>query len=197
MMDVPIHQEDPVIQRTPLVDSVISMVTEKSTQTPPPQTTQAQVTDLSESDSSSKFEQKNSELEKTIEVMPMRAWTKKDQKRTDEMVQVIDNLLLKRQFKRSLECYVGGRTIETDYRLYSHHGPSDAMHNPPKLPRLLSKESPTHHPCDLARTFRVILFKYSQLRMEILSVSTSNSTARRSDNENKLAQLQNPVKEIL
>ncbi|GJV52711.1 MAK10-like protein [Tanacetum coccineum] len=31
-------------------------------------------------------------------------------------------------------------------------------------------KSPTHYPCDSARTFRVILFRYSQRRMEILPV---------------------------
>ncbi|GJY47943.1 hypothetical protein Tco_0437899 [Tanacetum coccineum] len=117
MMDVPIHQEDLAVQRTPLIDIVISMVTEKTTSTPTPPTTQAQVTNVSESDSSSKFEQRLLELEKKVEAMPKRAWTKKDQKRTDEMVQMIDNLLLERRFKRSLECFVGGRTVETDYRL--------------------------------------------------------------------------------
>ncbi|GKD23916.1 hypothetical protein Tco_1225619 [Tanacetum coccineum] len=81
MVDVPIHQEDPAVQRTPLVDTVISV------------------------------------LEKKVEAMPKRAWTKKDQKWTDEMVKMIDNLLLERRFKKSLECFVGGRTVEIDYRL--------------------------------------------------------------------------------
>nr|GEU78469.1 reverse transcriptase domain-containing protein [Tanacetum cinerariifolium] len=40
--DVPIHQEDPTVQRTLLIDTVISMVTEKTTSTPTPPTTQAQ-----------------------------------------------------------------------------------------------------------------------------------------------------------
>ncbi|GJQ90788.1 hypothetical protein Tco_0001927 [Tanacetum coccineum] len=43
MVDVPIHQEDPTVQRTPLIDTVISMVTDKTTSTPTPTTTQAQV----------------------------------------------------------------------------------------------------------------------------------------------------------
>ncbi|GJQ91616.1 hypothetical protein Tco_0002755 [Tanacetum coccineum] len=43
MVDVPIHQEDPVVQRTSLIDIVISMVTDKTTSTPTPPTTQAQV----------------------------------------------------------------------------------------------------------------------------------------------------------
>ncbi|GJW77395.1 hypothetical protein Tco_0139077 [Tanacetum coccineum] len=88
------EQLDHVVQRTSLVDTVISMVTEKSTPTPPPTTTQAQVTNVSESNSSSNFEQRISELEKKTEAMPKRAWTEKDQKQTDEMVQMIDNLLL-------------------------------------------------------------------------------------------------------
>ncbi|GJX05619.1 hypothetical protein Tco_0191535 [Tanacetum coccineum] len=78
MMDVPIHQEDPTVQRTPLIDTVISMVTEKKASTPTPPTTQAYVTNVSESDSSSKFEQRLLELEKKVEAMPKRAWTKKD-----------------------------------------------------------------------------------------------------------------------
>ncbi|GJW33884.1 hypothetical protein Tco_0053916 [Tanacetum coccineum] len=43
MVDVPIHQEDLVVQRTPLIDPVISMVTEKTASTPTPPTTQAHV----------------------------------------------------------------------------------------------------------------------------------------------------------
>ncbi|GKG23171.1 hypothetical protein Tco_0388474, partial [Tanacetum coccineum] len=35
MVDVPIQQEDPVLQRTSLIDIVILMVTENSTPTPP------------------------------------------------------------------------------------------------------------------------------------------------------------------
>ncbi|GJW53215.1 hypothetical protein Tco_0097300 [Tanacetum coccineum] len=50
-------------------------------------------------------------------VMPKKAWTEKDQKRTDKIVQMIDNLLLERQIMRSLECFIGGRTVETDYKL--------------------------------------------------------------------------------
>ncbi|GJW07827.1 hypothetical protein Tco_1570250 [Tanacetum coccineum] len=43
MVVVPIHQEDLIVQRTPLIDPVISMVTEKTTSTPTPPTTQAHV----------------------------------------------------------------------------------------------------------------------------------------------------------
>nr|GEU29583.1 hypothetical protein [Tanacetum cinerariifolium] len=43
MVDVPIHQEDPAVQRTPLIDTVILIVTNKTTSTPTPPTTQAQV----------------------------------------------------------------------------------------------------------------------------------------------------------
>ncbi|GKE49464.1 hypothetical protein Tco_1480722 [Tanacetum coccineum] len=43
MVDVPIHQEDLSVQRTPLNDPVISIVTEKTTSTPTPLTTQAHV----------------------------------------------------------------------------------------------------------------------------------------------------------
>ncbi|GKC41974.1 hypothetical protein Tco_1059696 [Tanacetum coccineum] len=80
MVDVSIHQEDLVVQRTPLIDTIISMVTEKTTSTPTPPTTQAQVTNVSEFVSSSKFEQRLSELEMKVKTMPKRAWIKKDQK---------------------------------------------------------------------------------------------------------------------
>ncbi|GJV65711.1 hypothetical protein Tco_1476539 [Tanacetum coccineum] len=43
MVDVPIHQEDPAVQRTLLIDTVISIVTDKIASTPIPPTTQAQV----------------------------------------------------------------------------------------------------------------------------------------------------------
>ncbi|GJU00905.1 retrovirus-related pol polyprotein from transposon TNT 1-94 [Tanacetum coccineum] len=43
MVDVPIHQEDQAVQRTPLIDIVTLMVTDKTTSTPTPRTTQAQV----------------------------------------------------------------------------------------------------------------------------------------------------------
>ncbi|GJY36591.1 retrovirus-related pol polyprotein from transposon TNT 1-94 [Tanacetum coccineum] len=43
MVDVPIHQEDLAVQRTPLIDPVISMVTEKIASTPTPPITQAHV----------------------------------------------------------------------------------------------------------------------------------------------------------
>ncbi|GKF52735.1 hypothetical protein Tco_0159645, partial [Tanacetum coccineum] len=43
MMDVSIHQEDLDVQRTPLIYLVILMVTEKTTSTPTPTTTQAHV----------------------------------------------------------------------------------------------------------------------------------------------------------
>ncbi|GKD32537.1 retrotransposon-related protein, partial [Tanacetum coccineum] len=61
------------------------MVTEKTTSIPTLPTIKAQVTNVSESDLSSKFEQRLSKLEKKVEVMPKRAWTKKDQKQTNEM----------------------------------------------------------------------------------------------------------------
>ncbi|GJQ96966.1 hypothetical protein Tco_0008105 [Tanacetum coccineum] len=57
MVDVPIHQEDPDVQRTLLIDTVILIVTDKTASTPTPPTTQAQVQMCSTScwkDSSSK-----------------------------------------------------------------------------------------------------------------------------------------------
>ncbi|GJS72804.1 RNA-directed DNA polymerase, eukaryota [Tanacetum coccineum] len=112
MVDVPINQEDPPIQITPLIDTVISMVTEKTTSTPTPLTTQAQVTNVSESVSSLKFEQRLSKLEMRVQTMPKRVRHRKIRKWTDEMVQMIDNLLLERWFKKSLRsvlkfCYEG------------------------------------------------------------------------------------------
>ncbi|GJR58502.1 hypothetical protein Tco_1500664 [Tanacetum coccineum] len=49
--------------------------------------------------------------------MSKRAWTDKDQQRIDKMVKKIDNLLLKRRIMRSLECFIGGRSVEMDYKL--------------------------------------------------------------------------------
>ncbi|GJY87621.1 hypothetical protein Tco_0502249 [Tanacetum coccineum] len=43
MVDLPNHQEDPTVQKTPLIDTVILMVTEKTTSIHTPPTTQAQV----------------------------------------------------------------------------------------------------------------------------------------------------------
>nr|GEV82737.1 hypothetical protein [Tanacetum cinerariifolium] len=70
MVDVSIYQEDPVVQRTPLINNVISMVTEKLPPTPPPTTTEAQVTNVSESDSSSMVLQRISKLENKFEMLP-------------------------------------------------------------------------------------------------------------------------------
>ncbi|GKE92027.1 hypothetical protein Tco_1573122, partial [Tanacetum coccineum] len=69
MVDVPIHQEDLVVQRTPLVDTVILMVTENSTPTPTPAPTKAQVTTVSEPDPSPIVLQRLLELEKKVEVL--------------------------------------------------------------------------------------------------------------------------------
>nr|GEW15168.1 Gag-Pol polyprotein [Tanacetum cinerariifolium] len=73
MVDVSIHQEDPAVQRTPLADTVISIVTEMTTSTPTPPATQDQVTNVPESDSSLKFEQRLLELKKKVEAIPKRA----------------------------------------------------------------------------------------------------------------------------
>ncbi|GJR76859.1 hypothetical protein Tco_0089224 [Tanacetum coccineum] len=103
MVDVTIHQKDPVVQRTPLIDNVISIDTENTTLTPTPPTTQAQVTDVSESDSSLKFRQRLLELGKKVEAIPKKDFTKKDQQQTNEMLKMIDNLLLERRIMRSLK----------------------------------------------------------------------------------------------
>ncbi|GJT63513.1 hypothetical protein Tco_1007046 [Tanacetum coccineum] len=49
--------------------------------------------------------------------MPKRAWTDKDQVRTSSVLEKIEKTLLEIRIVRSLECYVGGRNTETDYRL--------------------------------------------------------------------------------
>nr|GEY23991.1 retrovirus-related Pol polyprotein from transposon TNT 1-94 [Tanacetum cinerariifolium] len=85
MVDVTIHQKDLTVQRTALIDSVISMVTEKTTTTLTPLTIQAQVTNVSESELSSKFKQRLLELENKVQAMPKRAWKMKDHKRMDVM----------------------------------------------------------------------------------------------------------------
>ncbi|GKC59411.1 hypothetical protein Tco_1087009 [Tanacetum coccineum] len=49
--------------------------------------------------------------------MPRRPWSDKDKRRAESMVKVIEKTLHKRRIIRSLECYVGERNLETDYRL--------------------------------------------------------------------------------
>ncbi|GJR01015.1 hypothetical protein Tco_0523999 [Tanacetum coccineum] len=66
MVDVPVHKENLIIQRTPLVDAIISMFPEKTTPTQIPPTTEAQVTNVSESDSSLTILQRLSELEMKV-----------------------------------------------------------------------------------------------------------------------------------
>ncbi|GJV11365.1 hypothetical protein Tco_1352906 [Tanacetum coccineum] len=51
------------------------------------------------------------------EGMSNRAWSEKDQKRTTSMLEKIDKTLLERRIIRSLESFVGGRRVKTDYRL--------------------------------------------------------------------------------
>nr|GEW04567.1 hypothetical protein [Tanacetum cinerariifolium] len=71
MVDVLIHKENPVVQRSLLIDAVVSMVTEKITLTPTqtPPTTEAQVTPASKSNPSLKFEQRLLKLEKKVKVL--------------------------------------------------------------------------------------------------------------------------------
>ncbi|GKA27516.1 hypothetical protein Tco_0713684 [Tanacetum coccineum] len=54
--------------------------------------------------------------------MPKRKWTEKDKTQTHTMMKKIDNQLLERRIMRSLEGLVGGRKIETDYRLLLRTG---------------------------------------------------------------------------
>nr|GEV53604.1 retrovirus-related Pol polyprotein from transposon TNT 1-94 [Tanacetum cinerariifolium] len=64
-------------------------------------------------------------LGKAKKSMPKNSSTPVDQaaldefekKKTDEMLKLIYDMLLERQIMRSLECYVGGRMNETNYRL--------------------------------------------------------------------------------
>ncbi|GJY50318.1 hypothetical protein Tco_0441165 [Tanacetum coccineum] len=51
------------------------------------------------------------------EDMPTRPWSNKDRRRTYSMLKVIEKTLHRRRIIKSLECYVGGRKLETDYRL--------------------------------------------------------------------------------
>ncbi|GKA71220.1 hypothetical protein Tco_0777359 [Tanacetum coccineum] len=66
--------------------------------------------------------------------MSRRKWTAIDKRRSELMVELIDKQMRERRIIRNLERLVGARELEMDYRLmtYSHHGPSDAMHNPPQ-----------------------------------------------------------------
>ncbi|GJX74555.1 hypothetical protein Tco_0313150 [Tanacetum coccineum] len=94
MKTKPMHNQwwmFPFIKRTQLSKELHSLtllsqwLLKKTTSTPTPPTTQAQVTNASKSDSSLKFEQRLPELEKKVEAMPKRAWIEKDQKWTHEM----------------------------------------------------------------------------------------------------------------
>ncbi|GKG25186.1 hypothetical protein Tco_0395814, partial [Tanacetum coccineum] len=49
--------------------------------------------------------------------MPTRKWIDKDQNRTNIMINLIDQQLMERRIMRNLERLVGGRELETDYRL--------------------------------------------------------------------------------
>ncbi|GJY59834.1 hypothetical protein Tco_0459726 [Tanacetum coccineum] len=49
--------------------------------------------------------------------MLRRKWTDKDQNQTNIMVNLIDKQLLEKRIMWSLERLVGGRKVETDYRL--------------------------------------------------------------------------------
>ncbi|GJZ03927.1 hypothetical protein Tco_0537202 [Tanacetum coccineum] len=59
----------------------------------------------------------NFELSYNNSKMPTRAWSEKDKKRTSSMLKKIEEALLERRIMRSLECFIGGRHVETDYRL--------------------------------------------------------------------------------
>ncbi|GKE04001.1 hypothetical protein Tco_1396019, partial [Tanacetum coccineum] len=59
MVDVPIRHEDHVVQRTSLVDTVISMVIEQSTPTPPPPTTEVQLSKVDHAEAIEEFIQAN------------------------------------------------------------------------------------------------------------------------------------------
>ncbi|GKA66234.1 hypothetical protein Tco_0766042 [Tanacetum coccineum] len=69
MVDVPVHKEHPVVQRTSLVDAIVSMFPNMTTPTQIPPTTEAQVTNVSESDSSLTILQRLSELEMKVKAL--------------------------------------------------------------------------------------------------------------------------------
>ncbi|GJR22993.1 hypothetical protein Tco_0971520 [Tanacetum coccineum] len=46
-----------------------------------------------------------------------REWTKKDKERTESMLNKIEKMLKERRRMRRIECFIGGRRNETDYRL--------------------------------------------------------------------------------
>ncbi|GJV80348.1 hypothetical protein Tco_1516218 [Tanacetum coccineum] len=64
--------------------------------------------------------------------MSRRKYTTIYKKRSELMVELIDKQMRERRTIRNLERFVGARELEMDYKLmtHSHHGPSDAMHNP-------------------------------------------------------------------
>ncbi|GKE40476.1 hypothetical protein Tco_1463881, partial [Tanacetum coccineum] len=80
--------------------------------------------------------------------MPRRKWSYSDKRRSGIMKDLIDQQMQERQILRNLERLVGARELEMDYRLMqrivlfchtwssfitdSHHGPNDAVHNPPQ-----------------------------------------------------------------
>ncbi|GKB70803.1 hypothetical protein Tco_0932215 [Tanacetum coccineum] len=96
-------QQGPVRARV-LKDTGEAKTTSSPTSTP---ITQAQVTYVSESVLSLKFDAKISLLRKKVEATLKSAWTEKDQ---------IDNLLKERRLIRSLEMFVDGRLYEGDLR---------------------------------------------------------------------------------
>ncbi|GJS02514.1 hypothetical protein Tco_0319022 [Tanacetum coccineum] len=146
MVDVPIHQEDPAVQRTLLIDTVISMLTEKTASTPTPLNTQAQVQmcpmlllavqhKLFQLDGSDivdlivalrmTLKTVHDELHHRIldfrlgynEEMSRRKWTATEKKRLELMVKLIDKKMRERRIIRNLERLVGARELEMDYKL--------------------------------------------------------------------------------
>ncbi|GJU57185.1 hypothetical protein Tco_1234951 [Tanacetum coccineum] len=83
--------------------------------------------------------------------MPRRAWIDKDQERTTSVLEKIEKTLLTRRIIRSIECYVGGKNIETDYKLLTRIGEM-----PTKIE--LALEQSQQSASDDVLNIRVILF---------------------------------------
>ncbi|GJT27836.1 hypothetical protein Tco_0908111 [Tanacetum coccineum] len=77
-----------------------------------------------------------------MDYLPKRRWSKNDKQRARVMMNAIDRKLRDRRLMRSLEKFVGGRpkwvntyavgNTKVLSDIEDSHGPSDAMHNPPK-----------------------------------------------------------------
>ncbi|GJV42399.1 hypothetical protein Tco_1420839 [Tanacetum coccineum] len=104
--------------------------------------------------------------------MSRRMWTAIDKKRSELMVELIDKQMRERRIIRNLERLVGARNDALRKKPSTHnlgktrgHYIAVRIHNVDWTLKRTSwthsqavNKSPTHYPCDSARTFRVILF---------------------------------------